>query len=257
MKYLVLSFDDATLDFYTNVMPILKKYEINVTLNVITGFSDNSYKHINKIMDFEQIKEASANGNEIAMHSDSHSRKIDLNDYQICFNKLTSLGIKQYGLALPFNQSIPASILDYAKENNFYIQTGETYKSSFLEKIIVKLNKNKRYYYFFKKNTIDYLKNKTMVFNRIPIYLDKAPSFYIENIKNLRGNRLIILMFHQIYKTIEDCQRCSFPEGSWTTGYLDNLIKECQKENIKIITMKDFYSKYNNFNFAKSKALYQ
>lgn len=39
-KPVLLTFDDAYSDFYFNVLPLLKKYEVKVTEYVITGFTD-------------------------------------------------------------------------------------------------------------------------------------------------------------------------------------------------------------------------
>ena len=38
MKYVVLSFDDGRRDFYVNAFPILMKYKLVATLNVITDY---------------------------------------------------------------------------------------------------------------------------------------------------------------------------------------------------------------------------
>lgn len=38
MKYITLSFDDGRKDFFTNALPVLKKYNLPATLNVITDF---------------------------------------------------------------------------------------------------------------------------------------------------------------------------------------------------------------------------
>ena len=38
MKYVVLSFDDGCRDFYVNAFPILMKYKLVATLNVITDY---------------------------------------------------------------------------------------------------------------------------------------------------------------------------------------------------------------------------
>lgn len=38
MKTVILSFDDSLLDFYTNVFPLLKEFDVKSTLNVINSF---------------------------------------------------------------------------------------------------------------------------------------------------------------------------------------------------------------------------
>ena len=38
MKTIILSFNDARRDFYTRALPIIKKYNLTATLNVISDF---------------------------------------------------------------------------------------------------------------------------------------------------------------------------------------------------------------------------
>lgn len=81
MKYVVLSFDDGRKDFYTDVLPILKKYRLPATLNVITDTLDGSSPcgraafpaYITK----EELMGCAASGVEIACHSADHTNDLE------------------------------------------------------------------------------------------------------------------------------------------------------------------------------------
>lgn len=79
-KTVVLTFDDGYADFYTNVLPILKKYNLKANLYVITNAIDKGDNYLNK----EQLKEIDDSKLvEIGSHTHNHSVLSDLNDTQI------------------------------------------------------------------------------------------------------------------------------------------------------------------------------
>ena len=78
MKKIVLSFDDARLDFYIRAYPLLLKYNMSATLNVTSGFvlSPNKFSFTsanNQPMTIQQVKECFDNGIEIACHGSNHN----------------------------------------------------------------------------------------------------------------------------------------------------------------------------------------
>lgn len=78
MKKIVLSFDDSREDFYTRVFPLLRKYNIPATLNVISGFVNGTAKMNmpsadGKAMTSGQVVECQQSGLvEIACHGATH-----------------------------------------------------------------------------------------------------------------------------------------------------------------------------------------
>lgn len=78
MKKVILSFDDSREDFYTRVFPLLKKYNIPATLNVISGFVNGTAKMNmpsadGKAMTSGQVVECQQSGLvEIACHGATH-----------------------------------------------------------------------------------------------------------------------------------------------------------------------------------------
>ncbi len=78
MRYMVLSFDDGRKDFYSNALPILIKYRIPATLNVISdylGRSDLSGfpSGNNEFISIDELLDCVDHGVEIAGHSADHS----------------------------------------------------------------------------------------------------------------------------------------------------------------------------------------
>lgn len=66
-KEIALTFDDGKNNFYTNVFPLLKKYNMKVSLYIITGVRSKNY------LTQEQIKELSQSGLvEIGSHTAYH-----------------------------------------------------------------------------------------------------------------------------------------------------------------------------------------
>ena len=87
--YISLSFDDGRIDNYTNVLNILKKYNLNATIHVITGYIDGTYN--NKLAssagpcNIKQLLEMKKNGFEISLHGDKHTT--EFNDYEKFYTK--------------------------------------------------------------------------------------------------------------------------------------------------------------------------
>lgn len=81
MKYIVLSFDDGRKDFYENAFPILVKYKLVATLNVITDYVGKrnirefaSGNH--ECITWQNINECAEMGIEIANHSANHTNDL-------------------------------------------------------------------------------------------------------------------------------------------------------------------------------------
>ena len=68
-KVVWLTFDDGIADFYTIVYPLLKKYKMTATNNIITSFSE---KEKPSVLTFDQIKEMKAQGLTFESHTVSH-----------------------------------------------------------------------------------------------------------------------------------------------------------------------------------------
>ena len=77
-KSIVLTFDDGFKHFYTNVLPVLKRYGFSAVLAVVTDFCNNgrtdSYHKESPVpaLSWDEIRHICAEGIEIASHSMSH-----------------------------------------------------------------------------------------------------------------------------------------------------------------------------------------
>ena len=79
-KVVALTFDDGYIDFYTNVLPIIKKYNIKTNLYIITSTMVGKEKYVNE----NQIKEIVNSGLvSIGSHTVSHSALATLSDEKI------------------------------------------------------------------------------------------------------------------------------------------------------------------------------
>ena len=67
-KPIILTFDDGYSDFYTDVFPILKKYNVRVATYIVPGFLDHP-----NYMSWQEVKEISkSNLVEIGAHTENH-----------------------------------------------------------------------------------------------------------------------------------------------------------------------------------------
>ncbi len=81
MKYVIFSFDDGRKDFYTNALPVLKKYNFTSVVNIIGNYiGSHAPKRFlssnNEFMTIEDIKDSYEYGIEIGNHSMNHTNEI-------------------------------------------------------------------------------------------------------------------------------------------------------------------------------------
>lgn len=106
-KPVILTFDDGYKDFYTDVFPILKKYNVKAVAYIISGFLDTP-----NYMTSEELKEiAKSNLVEVACHTVDHPNLKTLSDtdaaaeirgcYEDLYNKF---GIKPVSFAYPYGE---------------------------------------------------------------------------------------------------------------------------------------------------------
>ena len=74
MKYIVLSFDDGSKSFYTHALPILKKYNLQSVVNIVT---DKPESNPTAYLTWDEIRECTRHGVEIANHSSDHTNTLE------------------------------------------------------------------------------------------------------------------------------------------------------------------------------------
>ncbi|MDH3924681.1 MAG: polysaccharide deacetylase family protein [Xanthomonadales bacterium] len=88
-KPIVLTFDDAYLDFYENAWPLLRKYGFKATVFVPVDYVgghadwDREFGEPAKIMNWDQIIELHTQGVKFGSHSCCHKRLLELSEEQV------------------------------------------------------------------------------------------------------------------------------------------------------------------------------
>lgn len=221
MKTIILSFDDARSDFYHRAFPILQKYNLTATLNVITDFIENPTKY--KSFDSGDNRSMSANelllcqkyGIEIACHGHFH-----LNTKEDVLNNIKYL--KAMGLQIPKGigfASPNSEITDKNKHHNgiwdifldgtlSYVRSGtqilrEGLWYTFLSIIDRFIHSPKLWFKLNKHNILHKeLLNGILPSMTIHSYTTLKQIKYM--IENMPDNTAIILMFHSICNQNDD-----------------------------------------------------
>ena len=246
-KKIVMSFDDGRIDFYTVVFPLLKKYNVKATLNVVTGFSDGTYASKYAVCNIDQILEMHKSGLvEIAIHGDAHLRNETVEDFEIAYRKLISiLNIQTFGVAMPYNQRPTKQIKKWAKNNCIqYIRIGWIEAK---RKILLLISKLFHLHISFKKRamlSIEYnskqIEKKCPIFYSIPIEISRSPEEYLGIIESSKNNSKIVLMFHSIYKSVETDGNIEYSSGAWSSKNFEILLASIlKKQNCKFAFQKD------------------
>ncbi len=119
---IVLTFDDGFADFYTEALPILKRYNFAATLYVATGFVNETSHWLQHegeadrpMLSWEQLSEISASGIECGGHTHSHPQLDTLSEAEARTEIVQSkalleshLGQPVSSFAYPFGYYTPA-----------------------------------------------------------------------------------------------------------------------------------------------------
>jgi peptidoglycan/xylan/chitin deacetylase (PgdA/CDA1 family) len=110
-KPVVLTFDDAYLDFYETAWPLLRKYGFKATIFVPVNFVDGQadwdleYGAPAKLMNWEQIIDLHAQGVWVGSHGCSHTKLSDLSESEVSEDAKRSKDILE--------QKLGAEVSDY------------------------------------------------------------------------------------------------------------------------------------------------
>jgi len=128
-KSVLLTFDDGYMDNYTNAFPILKEFNMNATVFVISSYLDGDI-----YMSPSNIKEMSDYGIDIESHTVSHLRLSELS-YEQQFNELKNskqtiekiTGKPVISIAYPegkYNEDTTKAVLETGYSMGFTIDRG-------------------------------------------------------------------------------------------------------------------------------------
>ena len=244
MRNVILSFDDGLYDFKTNALPLFDKYGFKASINVITKYSEDGYFDEYRYLSIEDLKELKKHGFELACHTNSHQRNIEIEDLKVSLDKMRKyFGSDKYGCILPYSQPVDSDKKDFINSHFLYLadhtfkrrKNNIYYYLCFLIGKIFKIKKALFYYcnysYFYNKQSGFYC------FKRLPIKNNFTYKTYIRFLKHMPNNTSITLMFHSIIKAGE---ACPWPDGSWECDNLDMLLRflSKHKKQFNVVTQR-------------------
>lgn len=249
MKYICLSFDDGRSDTFEYAFPLLRKYGLVATVNIISDFVNNPFKYFfpsgPKPMSISQIKDWQGAGFEVACHGSTHVNTDK--DVKKNIKELESFGIDVRGIGFASPESyitkenIHKTGIDVLKREGLisYIRTGIQIRRegllytglSMLEQIS---HSTKLYYVLNKRNILE-------VDNFPEILASAAIKDYTtykqvkEFINRMSDNQAVILMFHSILPESDDC--FGKDHYYWAFDKFDKLCKWISSKNdLKVLT---------------------
>lgn len=130
-EYVVITFDDGFHDFFTNVFPILNKYNFSATVFLPTGFIDNerlSFKD-KECMTWNEVRQLSSKGIIFGSHTVTHPQLNNLstkeieNEIKLSKNKIEDeIGITVESFSYPF--ALPENKEFFLKLKKILIKSG-------------------------------------------------------------------------------------------------------------------------------------
>lgn len=251
MKYVVLSFDDGRKDFYQYALPILKKYNLTATLNVIADYVGredlpNFATAGHACMNRNEILESEKFGIEIANHAADHSNRVDaIIRGQENLNCLLG-GNRCFGFASPSSEISKENIYAYQPlcitKKIAYIRSGNQLrrdgKFHLLLYILYRITKSSYFFYWYNwRNYIDLHKKdyKQGIFPSVTCNAETRKCDIIHFIKQMNDNQAVILMFHSILPK----SSANWLADKWcnsTTDFEDICSFLAKDKNIKVVT---------------------
>ena len=259
---IALSFDDGALDGYTNIFPLLKKYNLPATFNIVTGYLDQNTCGVEKpfpILTWQMAREMSSSSLvEIANHSSNHTNDWDAitAGRKVLLSKLNMPTDKMMGFASP-ESKLPIDNLLYREERfiNFgfsYVRTGMRVRSHKATRIVArKLSRVIHLGWIYKFAYRDTLLNADddYFLYSVPIMRDTTINQLIALIEYARAiDKNIVLLLHRIKKRDEAGYHDNW---SWDYSKFECLLKYLYNEqlrgHIKVVKTQDIIDRhYNN-----------
>jgi hypothetical protein len=257
MKTIIFSFDDARQDFYSRAFPILQKYSLTATLNVISDFILSPSKYTtfgsgcNQSMTPQELIDCQNNGIEIACHGHLHLNT--QKDILLNIKHLQEMGLKfpnGIGFASPNSE-----ITDKNKNDNrvwelyqngmlSYIRSGtQILREGFffaLLSIVDRFIHSPKLWYWLNHNNIIHTKKNDGILPSMTIHSYTTLKQILYMIEKMPNNSAIILMFHSI------CAKADKGYGKdkwyWDVICFEELCKYIQekKSMINMITNIDY-----------------
>jgi len=250
MKYIVLSFDDGSKDFYTRAMPVLNKYKIPAVVNIITDFIDRSEATEavgqSEFMSWDEVVKCREAGIEIANHSAEHTNNVEDiirggERIKACLHIDESIGF-----ASPHSGVCTANLSTYKTlmDNNYirYIRSGNVLRRDGLFYLLLylayKYTGLSKLFYWYNKRNIIMLDQTLNVFPSVACNCDNTVKQIVNFIEKMPGGSACVIMLHKILNKEDD----DYGTEKWanTVEEFDLLCRHLsQSPDIKVITHKN------------------
>lgn len=255
MKRVVLSFDDSREDFYTRAFPLLRKYNIPATLNVISGFVNGTAKMKmpsadGKAMTSAQVVECQQSGLvEIACHGATHDNTKEGVLRNIEDMKAWGVNVEGIGFASPTSiltkDNIHETGIDALMEQGIlsYVRSGiRTRREGLVYSAFTLLDSKIHHSGLFYQ-----LNKRCIVGSPLPLIL---PSVAVNNyhtlpqifyfIRKMKVGEAVILNFHSILrKTDAGYGKDKF---YWEESKFDNLLNKLGSDiSLCVCTTKNLF----------------
>ncbi len=255
MKYISFSFDDGRADTYSIAMPIMKKYGILGTVNIISDYvihpKDNCFESSPRCMSTDQVLEWQKWGGEIASHGRTHKNSTE--EIEKSIEELASIGVnvEKIGFASPeswlTDLNSESSGIDGLLRNGTvsYLRSGIQVRREGILYTVLSIveqftHSNLLYYYLNRKNIIK---------ARMKIYSSAAVKNYttVKQIKcivnHVGDNEGLILMFHSVLSPLDS----SYGKDHyyWDIARFEELCKWLSaKQDVLMVTTRELIASF-------------
>lgn len=257
MKTIVLSFDDARSDFYSRAFPIMKRYGIPATLNVITRYMSDMPGHVNREgkhyvgVSIKELQECYKSGLvEIACHGANHKNTRE--DIEQNISDLRTVGISEpiFGFASPGcgiteQNKNEKGVWDLVEEKKLlYVRSGiSVRREGWLYTALTLVDR-----YAHSNKLFQYLNNRNIIINKEHLGKCVLPSVTIYSytrllqikylIENMPESSTAILMFHSILRKGDEGY--GFDRFCWDADAFESLCGYLKSQSdIHICMTKD------------------
>lgn len=250
MKYIAFSFDDGRSDTYKIALPIMKKYSLTGTVNVISDFvfhPDNyHFDSSPRGMTEDEILKWQEWGGEIATHGRTHNNSADEVLRSIEEFKRIGVDTADIGFASPNSwlteANIEASGIDKLLLNGTvsYLRSGIQIRREGLAytglAFLEKYSHSKWLYWYLNKRNIVSGKHRIYPSVAIKDYTSFAQVQFIIN--KVRNNEALILMFHSVLPSEDPFY--GKDHYFWDADRFDSLCGWLAgQDNIAVLTTRD------------------
>lgn len=221
-RQVIISFDDGYYSVYKYAYPVLKKYQVPITLALITSYLDKSntvrpYASANLFMNRGEVQEmVDSIDIEVASHSVNHPDLTKLSDDGVKYE----LNKSKRTLDSLFNQETITFVYPYGAVNRRIVDLTRT--SGY------KLGRSIRWG----------VPNLWVDRYLLPIKEVRSSTSIDEVVSHIKNFRTTILLFHRLTP-----QPSVFTE--WGSGQFNDLLTRLSvDENIEFLTLRDLYLKW-------------